>query len=190
MAVVAEANDDADRFLRMVVGGRPLSGSVMQAAENFGAIPLRDGSMHATAKLPQFDGDEYAVFAFIETVILVDEAQGSESLSYRVMPNPMVRAATQELVAVEDSATARYTTDSSSSAIEPEQRRTALDKRAYYRKLCEAFLKISESPEDFIMVATQPLQSFPVLGALDATVQLIPRVDSDRTVSRSRSSLG
>ena len=51
MAVVAEVNDDAGHFLRMVVGGRPLSGSVIQAAENFGAIPLRDGSMHATAKL-------------------------------------------------------------------------------------------------------------------------------------------
>ena len=33
MAVVAEANDDADRFLRMVVGGRPLSGSVMQETD-------------------------------------------------------------------------------------------------------------------------------------------------------------
>ena len=54
VVVAAEANDGADRFLRMVVGGRPLSGSVMQAAENFGAIPLRDGSMHTTAKLPLF----------------------------------------------------------------------------------------------------------------------------------------
>ena len=36
-AVFAEANDDANRFLRMVFGGRPLSGSVMQAAENIGA---------------------------------------------------------------------------------------------------------------------------------------------------------
>ena len=82
MAVVAEVNDDADHFLRMIVGGRPLSSSVMQAATNFGAIPLRDGSMQATAKLLPFDGDEYGVFAFIETVVLVNEAQGRERLSY------------------------------------------------------------------------------------------------------------
>ena len=44
MAVVAEINDDADRFLRSVVSGRPLSRSVMQTAANFGAIPMRDGS--------------------------------------------------------------------------------------------------------------------------------------------------
>ena len=61
MAVVVEANDDAGRFLRMVVGGRPSSGSVMQAAENIGAIPLRGGGMTATAKLLPFDGDAYAV---------------------------------------------------------------------------------------------------------------------------------
>ena len=103
----------------------------------------------------------------------------------------MVRVATQELVAVEDSAMARYATDSSPSAIEPEQRRAASDKRAYHRNLREALLKISHSPEDLIMVATQPLQSFPVLGALDATVQRIPRRDdTDRAVSRRRSSLG
>ena len=92
MAVVAEVNDGAGRFLRMVVGGRPLSGSVMQAAANFGAISLRDGSMQATAKLLPFDGDEYGVFAFIETVVLVNEAQGSDRLSY--MLNPMIRLAT------------------------------------------------------------------------------------------------
>ena len=67
MAVVAQANDDADRFLRMVVGGRPLSGSVMQAAEAIGAIPMRDGRMMATVKFLPFDGDRYAVFAYIET---------------------------------------------------------------------------------------------------------------------------
>ena len=60
MAVVVEVNDDAGRFLRMVLGGRPLSGSVIQAAENVGAIPLRDGSIHAAAKLLPFDCDEYA----------------------------------------------------------------------------------------------------------------------------------
>jgi len=150
MAVVAEVNDDADRFLRMVVGGWPLSSSVMQAAANFGAIPLRDGSMQATAKPPPFDGDEYGVFAFIETVVLVNEAQGSERLSYnqRLMLNPMIRAATQELVAVEDGAVvARYTTDNTSEMLEPEERRTASAKLAYHRNLREGLLKISESPE-------------------------------------------
>ena len=82
MAVVAEINDDVDRFLRSVVSGRPLSRSVMQAAANFGTIPLRDGSMQATAKLLPFDGDAYGVFAFIETVVLINEAQGNERLNY------------------------------------------------------------------------------------------------------------
>ena len=58
----------------MVVGGRSLSGSVIQAAENIGAIPLRGGGIRATAKLLPFDGDAYAVFALIETVVLVNEA--------------------------------------------------------------------------------------------------------------------
>ena len=49
MAVVAEVNNDADRYLRTIVGGRPLAGSVMQAAEHFGAITMRDGSMTSTA---------------------------------------------------------------------------------------------------------------------------------------------
>ena len=52
---------------------------MIQAAENTGATPLRGGGMHATAKLLPFDGDAYAVFAFIETAILANEAQGSVS---------------------------------------------------------------------------------------------------------------
>ena len=39
IAVVAEINNDADRYLKMIVNGRPLSGSAIQAAANFGAIP-------------------------------------------------------------------------------------------------------------------------------------------------------
>ena len=39
-------------------------------------------------------------------------------------------------------------------------------------------------------MATQPLQSFPCLGALDVTAQLIPRDDSNRDASQRRSSLG
>ena len=156
MAVVAEANDDADRFLRMIASGRPLSGSVMQAAENTGAIPQRAGGMHATAKLLPFDGDAYAVFAFIETAILVNEAQGSERLSYtqRAMINPTVRVATSELIAAEDSAVWQYAADSTSAAIEPDQRAMASVKAAYHRNRREAFLKIGETLEDYITVAT------------------------------------
>ena len=82
MAVVAEIKNDADRYLKMIVNGRPLSGSVTQAAANFGAIPLRDGSTQSAAKLLPFDGDAYGVFAFVESVLLVNEAQGNERLSY------------------------------------------------------------------------------------------------------------
>ena len=84
---------------------------------------------------------------------------------------------------------ARFAADSSSSTIKPEQRATASVKLAYHRNRREALLKISETPEDVITVATQPLQSSPVLGALGATAQLIPRDDSDRAAPRRRSSL-
>ena len=80
-AVVAEINNDADRYLRMIVNGRPLAGSVMQAAENFGAITLRDGSTQSTVELLPFDGDAYGVFAFVESVLLANEAQSNERLS-------------------------------------------------------------------------------------------------------------
>jgi hypothetical protein len=93
MAVVAQANDDADRFLRSVVSGRPLCGSVMQPAANVGAIPLRDGNMHATVKLLPFGGEAYATFAFVETALLLNEAHAAERLNFaqRAMINPMVR---------------------------------------------------------------------------------------------------
>ena len=54
---------------------------------------------------------------------------------------------------------ARYATDSTSSMLEPEQRRTVSAKLAYHRNLREGLLKMSESPEKFILVATQPLLS-------------------------------
>ena len=73
-AVVAEINNDADRHLRLIVNGRPHAGSVIQAAENVGAIPLRDGSTHPTVKLLPFDDDAYGVFTFVESVPLVNEA--------------------------------------------------------------------------------------------------------------------
>ena len=38
--------------------------------------------MHATAKLLPVQGEAYAVFAFVETVILVNETHGRERLDY------------------------------------------------------------------------------------------------------------
>ena len=192
MAVVAEINDDADRYLRMIVNGRPLAGSVMQAAENFGVIPLRDGSKQPTVKLLPFDGDAYGVFAYVESVLLVNVAQGNErlSLTQRLMINPMVRSAAADLVATQDAAVSRYTAESVSEVLKPGQHRTATVKAVYHRNLRDDIARISESPKKFILVATQPLQNFPVLGALDATARLIPRDDNDRDVARHRSALG
>ena len=136
MAVIAEVNDDAGRFLRMVVGGRPLSSSVMLAAANFGAIPLRYGSTQSTAKRLPFDGDAHGVFAFVESVLLVNVAQGNERLSLtRLMINPMVRSAAADLVATQDEAVSRYTAESAPEVLEPEQCRTATVKAAYHRNL-------------------------------------------------------
>ena len=84
----------------------------------------------------------------------------------------------------------RYAIDSASDLLEPEQRRTASVKLAYHRNLRESILKTNEPPDKFILVATQPLQCFPVPGALDATARLIPRDDSDRAVAKRRSALG
>ena len=47
MAVVAQHNDGADRWLRSIVSGRPLDGSVIQSVDSFGAITLKDGSAKA-----------------------------------------------------------------------------------------------------------------------------------------------
>ena len=162
----------------------------MQAAANFGAIPLRYSSTQSTAKRLPFDGDAYGVFAFIESVVLVNEAQGNERLSYtqRLMINSMVLSAAADLIATQDEAVSRYTAESASELLEPE-RRTASVKAAYHRNLRDGIAKISESPEKFILVVTQPLQNFPVLGALDASAQLIPCGDSDRAVACARRQL-
>ena len=90
MAVVAQTNDGADRWLRSIVSGRPLDGSAMQSADNIGAITLRDGSNKAKVQLLPFDGDEYGVFAFVDTTLLLNEPQCSErlSLTQRLMVNP------------------------------------------------------------------------------------------------------
>ena len=99
----------------------------MQAAANFGAIPLRYSSTQSTAKRLPFDGDAYGVFAFIESVVLVNEAQGNERLSYtqRLMINSMVLSAAADLIATQDEAVSRYTAERVSEMLELEQRRTA-----------------------------------------------------------------
>ena len=53
----------------------------------------------------------------------------------------------------------RYPIDSAPELLEPEQRRTASVKLAHHRNLREGMLKINESPEKFILVATQPRRS-------------------------------
>ena len=107
-----------------------------------------------------------------------------------VLVRAFLRTELALLVAAEDGAVSRYAIDSASELLEPEQRRTASVKLAYQRNLREGMLKVNESPEKFILVATQPLQCLPVLGALDATARFIPRDDSDRAVAKRRSAVG
>ena len=106
------------------------------------------------------------------------------------MINPMVRSAAADLVAAQDEAIARYTAESASDMLEPEQRCASSKQAAHQRNLRDALSRVSEAPENYILVASQPLQSFPCLDARGATAQLSPRDDSDRDASRRRSSLG
>ena len=93
MAVVAQINDDADRWLRSSVGCRwsaawwlmALLSSVMQAAGSFGAITLRDGSVKAKVQLLPFDGDAYGVFAYVGSVLLLNGSQSSERHGCRTL---------------------------------------------------------------------------------------------------------
>ena len=165
----------------------------MQTADNFGAITLKDGSAKAKDQLLPFDGDEYGVFAFVDSILLLNEPQCSERLSLtqqRLMINPMVRSAATELIAVQDEAIARYEAESASDMLEPVQRSAASKKAVHQRNIRDAPNRASQAPEQYILVASQPLQSFPCQDALDATAQLIPRNDSDTDASRRRSSLG
>ena len=166
-----------------------------QPATSIGAITLKDGSAKAKVQLPPFDGDEYDVFAFVDSILLLNEAQCSDErlgLTQRLMINPMVRSAANELIAVvTEEAIARYEAESASEMLEAVQRCAASKKAVHQRNMRDALDRASQAPEQqYILVASQPLQSFPCLGALDATVQLIPRNDSDTDASRRRSSLG
>ena len=192
MAVVAQSNDGADHWLRGVLSGRPLDGSVMQTAASFGAIELRDGSVKAKVQLLPFDGSEYGVFAFVDPALLLNETHGSERLGLiqRLMVTPMVRAATDQLVRVTEASIGMHESESADESLEPVQRSAATKKAAHQTDLLDALNRILQSPEEYIIVASQPLQSFPCLDALDAMVPLIPRNDGDTDASRRRSSLG
>ena len=102
----------------------------------------------------------------------------------------MVRSAATELIATTEEAIARYEAESASEMLEAVQRCAASKKAVHRRNMRDALNRFSQAPEQDILVASQPLQSFPCLDALDATVQLIPRNDSDADASRRRSSLG
>ena len=96
---------------------------------------LRDGSVKAKVQLLPFDGDAYGAFAFVESILLLNESQSSErlSLTQRLMINPVVRSAATELIASHDEAIARYTAESASEMLEPEQRCASSKKAAYQR---------------------------------------------------------
>ena len=168
MAVIAQYNDGADRWLRSVLSGRPLDGSVMQTAASFGAITLRDGSVKAKVQLLPFDGDEYGVFAFVDAALLLNEAHCSErlSLTQRLMVTPMVRTAAGQLVAATEASLAQYEAESANESLEAVQRSAATKKAVHQSDMRDALNRIIQSPEDYILVASQPLQSFPCLDAL------------------------
>ena len=126
-----------------------------QAAGGIGGIPLRGGGMrHArhcqASPVPRRHVRGLRGYRDRKT-------HGRERLDYtqRAMVNPMVQEATRDLITIEDAAMARYAADSPSAALGPEQRATASTKLSYYRNRHSAFLKASETPEDFTTVAAQ-----------------------------------
>ena len=133
MAVVAQSNDGADHWLRSVLSGRPLDGSVMQTAASFGAITLRDGSVKAKVQLLPFDGSEYGVFAFVDSALLLNEAHGSERLGLiqRLMVTPMVRAAAGQLVRVTEASIGLHESESANESLEAVQRSAATKKAVH-----------------------------------------------------------
>ena len=161
MTVVAQPNDGAGRWLRSVVSGRPLDGTAMQTAGNIGAITLKDGSAKAKVQLLPFDGDEYDVFAFVDPALLLNEAQCSErlSLAQRLMITPLVRTAAAQRIAVTEASTAQHEAESADEAPEAIQRCAATKKAVHQRNMRGPLNRISQAPEQHILVASQPLQS-------------------------------
>ena len=102
----------------------------------------------------------------------------------------MVRTAAAQLIAVTEAAIAQHEAESADEALAAIQRCAATKKAVHQRNMRGALNRIFQAPEQYILVASQPLQSFPCLAALDAEVPLIARNDSDADTSRRRLSLG
>ena len=102
-------------------------------------------------------------------MLLLNEAHASErlDLAQRLMINPMVRTVATEMVTITDAAIAQHEAQSASESLEPIQRSVASKKAAHQRSMKQALGRIAERPEEYIMAASQPLQSFPCLDALD-----------------------
>ena len=151
MAVVAQYTDGTDRWLRSILSGRPLDGSVMQTAANTGAITLKEGSAKAKVQLLPFDGDAYGVFAFVDSALLLNEAQSSErlSLAQRLMITPMVRTAAGQLVAATETALAQHEAGSANEALEAIQRCAATKKAIHQRNMRDALNRIIQAPDDY-----------------------------------------
>ena len=76
------------------------------------------------------------------------------SLTQRLMINPMVRSAAAELIAAHGEAIARYTAESASDMLEPEQRCAASKKAAHQRNTWGALNRVFEAPAQYILVAS------------------------------------
>ena len=94
---------------------------------------MRDGSTKAKVQLLPFDGNEYGVFAFVDSALLLNEAHGSERLSLiqRLMATPMVRAAAGQLVAVTEASLALFEAESADESLEALQRSAATKKAVH-----------------------------------------------------------
>ena len=101
----------------------------------------------------------------------------------------MIRTAAAQLIAATEASLAQHEAGRADEALEAVQRSAATKKAVHQANLRDALNRINQAPEQYILVASQPLQSFPCLGALDATAQLIQRNDSDADASRRRSSV-
>ena len=79
----------------------------------------------------------------------------------------MVRAAAGQLVAATEASLALYEAESANESLEAAQRSAATKKAVHQSDMRDALNRIVQSPDDYILVASQPLQSFPCLDALD-----------------------
>ena len=105
----------------------------MQPAADTGAITLKNGSAKAKVQLLPFDGDAYGAFAFVGSVLLLNEAQCSECLvlTQRLMANPMIQAAAAQLTAATEASLAQHEAESADEALEAVQRSAATKKAVH-----------------------------------------------------------